>query len=162
MENRKIPALIAVVGVVVAVALFFVLQDNTADQDTELDDPGNEQAGAPADDEPAGGGNQGSGGNQGGPDEPSEPKKPDAPTIEIKGGQPVKGLQGLEFTEGEAIRFTVVSDEAWEIHMHGYDVTMDVPAGGEAKFDVPADIGGVFEVEIEDTAVPIAEISVVP
>ena len=82
--------------------------------------------------------------------------------IQIKGGEPVGGIQEIEVTEGDDLRFTVESDEAYEIHLHGYDVSEEVEAGGTVDFDVKADIGGVFEAEIEDTAVQIAEISVVP
>ena len=71
-------------------------------------------------------------------------------------------MRELEFESGGEIEVSVSSDAAYEIHLHGYDVSEDVPAGGSAEFSVPADIEGVFEMEIEDTAVPIAEISVVP
>ena len=82
------------------------------------------------------------------------------PTIEIKDGNPVGGIKDLEFTSGDQIEFKVSSDEDWEIHFHGYDVEMDVTPGKPVKFDVPADIEGIFEVEIEDTATQIAEITV--
>jgi hypothetical protein len=81
-------------------------------------------------------------------------------TIEIKDGQPVGGVQDLEFSQGEQIRFEVQSDAAWEIHFHGYDVAKNVKAGGSVEYDVPATIPGVFEVEIEDTATQIAQITV--
>lgn len=84
------------------------------------------------------------------------------PTIEIKDGEPVGGIQDLSFNKGDDIKFRVDSDAAWEIHFHGYDIPMDVKAGGSVTFDVPATIEGVFEVEIEQTATQIAEITVNP
>jgi hypothetical protein len=84
------------------------------------------------------------------------------PTITIKDGEPVGGIQDLSFNSGDDIRFRVKSDAAWEIHFHGYDIPMDVKAGGSVEFDVPATIEGVFEVEIEQTATQIAEITVNP
>jgi hypothetical protein len=81
-------------------------------------------------------------------------------TIEIKDGQAVGGVQDLEFSQGDDIRFKVESDADWEIHFHGYDIAKDVKAGGSVEYDVPATIPGVFEVEIEDTATQIAEITV--
>ncbi len=84
------------------------------------------------------------------------------PTIEVKNGEPVGGVQDLEFTAGDDIVFKVTSDEAAEVHFHGYDVAEEVEAGGEVEFDVPADIEGVFEVELEETAVQIAEVTVSP
>ena len=84
------------------------------------------------------------------------------PTIVIKDGEPVGGIQDLSFSEGDDIRFRVESDADSEIHFHGYDISMDVKAGGSVEFDVPATIEGVFEVEIEETATQIAEITVNP
>ena len=56
----------------------------------------------------------------------------------------------------------VESDVADHVHLHGYDVSQDVAAGGKVEFDVPATIEGVFEVELEDRVVPLAEITVRP
>ena len=84
------------------------------------------------------------------------------PTIEIKDGEPVGGIQDLSVNNGDDIKFRVDSDAAWEIHFHGYDIPMDVKTGGSVTFDVPATIEGVFEVEIEQTATQIAEITVNP
>jgi FtsP/CotA-like multicopper oxidase with cupredoxin domain len=84
------------------------------------------------------------------------------PTITIKDGEPVGGIQDLSFDKGDDIRFKVTSDADWEIHFHGYDIPMDVKAGGSVEFNVPATIEGVFEVEIEQTATQIAEITVNP
>jgi len=95
------------------------------------------------------------------PDKP-KPEPPEVATIEIEGGQPVGGVEELSFSEGEAIRFVVESDVAGHVHLHGYDVIQDVAAGDSTEFDVPATITGVFEAELEDSAVPIAEITVEP
>lgn len=85
---------------------------------------------------------------------------PEVVTIVIKDGQPVDGVQDLEFQEGDDIRFRVESDADWGIHLHGYDIEKEVKAGGSVEYDVPATIPGVFELEIEDTATPIAELTV--
>lgn len=87
---------------------------------------------------------------------------PSVPTIAVRDGKPVGGVKKLRFRKGGDIVFLVESDTAGEIHFHGYDVAKDVEAGGSVRFDVPATIDGAFEVEIEDTATPIAEIEVVP
>ena len=88
--------------------------------------------------------------------------KPQVAAIEIKNGQPVGGVQELEFTRGENIVFGVESDVADHVHLHGYDIFMDVAAGGAVRFEVPATVEGVFEVELEDRATQIAEITVSP
>jgi len=48
------------------------------------------------------------------------------------------------------------------IGRHGYDVYMDVKAGGKAGLSVPAEIEGIFELELHSTATPLAEITVNP
>ncbi len=136
---------------VAAIALFVVLSGGDNDPSSTTTAPAaSTTATAPAEKEPK--------------DKPKpKPKpKPGVPTIEVKGGQPVGGVERLEFSSGDEIVFRVASDSADHVHFHGYDIFMDVPAGGEVAFEVPADIEGVFEVELEDTAVQIAEITVSP
>ena len=82
------------------------------------------------------------------------------PAIVLRDGRPVGGVEKLRFRKGGDIVFVVRSDTAQHVHLHGYDVLEDVPAGGRVRFDVPAKIDGAFEVELEETATPIAEITV--
>lgn len=148
--TRKPGLIVAAVGVVLAIVLFVILSGG--------DDGGSSTGDAPAEQSsPAGGYGSGSAAQQ----EP-EPDKPDAAVIEIKGGEPVGGVSELEFASGDEILIEVASDAAYEIHLHGYDISQNVPAGGTVEFKTTASIEGVFELEIEDTVTPIAEISVVP
>jgi hypothetical protein len=89
-------------------------------------------------------------------------EKAEVPTITIKDGKPVGGVQEIEVDKGDTIRFKVKSDADHEIHMHGYDIAKDVEAGGEVTYNVPADIDGIFEIEIEDLKEQIAELRVNP
>jgi len=84
------------------------------------------------------------------------------PTIVIRNGEPVGGIKELEYDAGDEIRFEVTSDVADEVHVHGYDLMQDVPAGGTVSFDFPAEIEGIFEVELEGRKEQIAEIRVNP
>jgi hypothetical protein len=86
----------------------------------------------------------------------------EVPTIEVRGGEPVGGIQTLEFNAGEEIRFRVSSDAAEEIHVHGYDIAKDVPAGGTIEFDFPAELEGIYEAELEGLGVQIAELRINP
>jgi hypothetical protein len=83
-------------------------------------------------------------------------------TIVVRDGEPVGGIQELEYDAGEQIRFRVSSDAADEVHVHGYDIEEEVPAGGTAKFSFPADIEGIFEVELHGSEKQIAELRVNP
>ncbi len=145
---------IGVLGVAVAIVLFLLLSDEAGDEDSTTT-PAVTTTESPAD-EP-----QGS--REPKPEEPKpEEPKPEVPIIEVENGQPVGGVQKLSFEKGDDIRFVVTSDVAEEVHLHGYDVSQDVEAGGKVGFDVPATIEGVFEVELEHSVVPIAEITVNP
>lgn len=102
---------------------------------------------------------------QGGKEEnPSkEPRpEPQAPTIVVEGGQPVGGVADLKFSAGDDIRFAVESDVSGELHLHGYDVSKPIQQGQRTEFDVPATIEGVFELELEQGPVSLAQISVIP
>lgn len=96
------------------------------------------------------------GGNQ------QEKPKPAVPTIVVRNGEPVGGVKELDYDAGDQIRFTVRSDVADEVHVHGYDLAKGVPAGGSVSFSFPADIEGIFEVELEERVAQIAEITVNP
>ena len=93
---------------------------------------------------------------------PAKPPKPDVAVIRLRDGQPVGGIEKLTYTKGERVRFRVESDIADEIHVHGFDITKEVTAGGSVAFSFPADIEGVFEVELHGRGEQIAQISVRP
>jgi FtsP/CotA-like multicopper oxidase with cupredoxin domain len=82
--------------------------------------------------------------------------------IDIVNGKPAGGVQELTVKKGDQIRFTVNSDVADEVHLHGYDIGKDVKAGGSVSFDVPATIEGVFEAELEDSKTQILDLKVEP
>jgi len=84
------------------------------------------------------------------------------PTVVIRNGEPVGGIEELEYDAGDQIRFEVTSDVADEVHVHGYDLMQDVAAGGTVSFDFPAEIEGIFEVELEGRKEQIAELRVNP
>ncbi|MGI8730002.1 MAG: hypothetical protein ACR2LK_08455 [Solirubrobacteraceae bacterium] len=71
-------------------------------------------------------------------------------------------MQSLEVNKGDRVQFTVASDEAHEIHAHAYDISKDAGPGKAARFEFPASIEGVFEVEIEDTSTQILKLTVNP
>ena len=83
-------------------------------------------------------------------------------TVEVKDAKPDGGLKTFRFKKGGTIDLTVKSDTADEVHFHGYDVAKDVEAGGSVQFKMPANIDGVFEVELEEHKTQIASVEVVP
>lgn len=152
MRSTTARALVALAAVAILAIGFVVLGG---------DDSGSEQAvTTPTTTEVA---DAGGGGGKQGQDKPKQQPEPEqVPTITIKDGQPEGGVAELTFRKGDEIRFEVGSDTADEVHLHGYDVIKDVEAGGKVSFDVPADIEGVFEAELEGTATQIVQITVNP
>jgi hypothetical protein len=152
MNSNFAKVALVVAALAAAVVLFVVLGgDDDSDDTTQAaettsvaEDDGQGSEGDK--DKPAGGG--------------GEAEK--VPRITIVGGQPQGGVQELEFTTGEEVRFEVVSDIAEHVHVHGYDVIQDVEPGKPVVFAFPADTDGVFEVELEDSATPIAELTINP
>ena len=83
--------------------------------------------------------------------------------IEVdKEAKPVGGVQELTVSKGGRIRFDVRSAIADEVHLHGYDVSKDVKAGGSVSFDVPATLEGEFEAELEQRHAQILALTVEP
>jgi hypothetical protein len=68
----------------------------------------------------------------------------------------------LEFKEGETVRFRARSDVDEEVHVHGYNIAEDVPAGETITMSFKATITGIFEIEFEHAAKQIAELKVEP
>jgi hypothetical protein len=68
----------------------------------------------------------------------------------------------LRFTQGDTIEFRVRSDVADEVHVHGYDLMKDIEPGQTITFSFPADITGIFEVELENAGKQIAQLRVDP
>jgi hypothetical protein len=84
-------------------------------------------------------------------------------TIEVDAqGVPVGGVQKLTVSKGDRIRFDVHSAVGDEVHLHGYDIGKDVEAGGTVSFDVPADLEGEFEAELEQRHEQILDLTVNP
>jgi hypothetical protein len=92
----------------------------------------------------------------------SKPEKPATPRVVVVDGKPRGGVKRLSYESGDRIQFTVTSDVADEVHVHGYDIAKDVPAGGTVRFSFPARIEGVFEIELEGRKQQIAELRVSP
>jgi hypothetical protein len=92
----------------------------------------------------------------------SKEKPTPIPTIVVEHGAPVGGVKELSYDSGERIRFRIESDVEEEIHVHGYDISKDVEAGGAVEFDFPATIEGIFEAELEAQGVQIAALTVNP
>ena len=78
----------------------------------------------------------------------------------VKGGKPVGGIQRATVKKGQKVAIVVRSDVADEVHVHGYDLHKDVPAGGTVRITFPATIVGEFIAELESRKLQIVELRV--
>ena len=142
MRSNTTRIAVAVGAIAVIVVLFVVLSGGDDNNDNKP------SAGAPA---------------QGSTSQAGSPAKSSAPAvINVIGGKPAGGIQKLNYTKGDQVRFRVNSDISDEIHVHGYDLHKDVTGGGSVSFSFPAKIEGVFVIELEAKGEQIAELRVRP
>ena len=85
-----------------------------------------------------------------------------ANVIVVRNVKPVGGVAILTVKKGQQVNFTVQSDSAQEIHVHGYDFHKTVPQNGSVSFGFPAKIDGGFVIELEKPGVQIASLKVQP
>jgi hypothetical protein len=92
------------------------------------------------------------------------PKPPTTVTIRIvvRGGRPVGGIRRAKVKQGRKVVLNVVADVADHIHLHGYDLLIDVAPGQPARIQFDATVAGRFEIELEDRGVLVAELEVRP
>lgn len=155
MESKGARIFVVILAATAVIVLFLVLrEDDEESGDGAGDAPATEQQAS---------GDVAEGGD--GKQKPEGPPEPEVATteIEVEGGQPVGGIAGIELTKDEAARIVVTSsDTTAEVHLHGYDQTAELAPGEPAEIAFEATIEGVFEVELEETAAHIAEVTVSP
>src|SRR5690349_3326232 len=93
---------------------------------------------------------------------PAPSPAPTATRLEITyaAGAVAGGVSRYPVPRGSSVTLVVHSDVADEVHLHGYDRKVDVPAGGTAELTFTADLPGTFEVELESRAAPLAQLLV--
>jgi len=85
-----------------------------------------------------------------------KPRRPSVPRL--RAGRE----RTITVEKGDTVRFAVVSNTAEEVHVHGYDVFEEAPAGKPIRVSFEADIEGVFEIELERSGEQIARLKVEP
>ncbi len=74
----------------------------------------------------------------------------------------VEGPGTVSVAVGDQVSVLVLSDVDAEIHVHGYDVFFEAPAGVPTEVTLTADVPGIFEVELEGTHTPLFALEVTP
>ena len=93
---------------------------------------------------------------------PEPAPSPTATVIEVtyRGGE-VSGVEPrVPVSLGEKVVLRVTSDVAEEIHVHGYDLYADIPAGGTGEVAFTADLAGAWEIELHEAGRPMFQLRV--
>jgi len=93
---------------------------------------------------------------------PAPKPRPEFEIIRVVGGEPAGGVKEINADKNDTVRIQVRSDTAAEVHVHGYDIFENVDPGGSVRFNFPATIEGVFEIELEGTHTQIGQLRVEP
>ena len=89
-----------------------------------------------------------------------EVEKPTVVRIVVVNGAPEGGIVRKSVDKGDRVVFAVTSDVADEVHLHGYDISRDVQAGGTVRIAFRATLPGRFEVELEGRGIQIGDLTV--
>jgi outer membrane lipopolysaccharide assembly protein LptE/RlpB len=80
--------------------------------------------------------------------------------LTVTGGE-VSGATGrVPVTLGSTVQLQVTADVTEEVHVHGYDLTADTVPGQPVTIEFTADVPGVFEVELEQSKLPLTRLQV--
>lgn len=74
----------------------------------------------------------------------------------------IAGPSTVSVGVGDRVSVWVLSDVYAEIHVHGYNVFFEAPAGVPTEVTLTADVPGIFEVELEETHTPLFALEVTP
>jgi hypothetical protein len=81
-------------------------------------------------------------------------------SVRIKEGK-VEGVPArVEVDRGTPVRLETTSDQRDELHVHGYDKTLQLTPGSPATLQFVADVPGVFEVETHDSGLLLFQLLV--
>lgn len=83
-------------------------------------------------------------------------------TLEVRKGQRVKGPALIQRRAGETITLRITSDQADELHLHGYDLHLHLHAGVPAELSFTADRSGRFEYELHKSGLHLGVLEVQP
>jgi FtsP/CotA-like multicopper oxidase with cupredoxin domain len=96
---------------------------------------------------------------------PEDQQASPAATATVDPGPVLTGAkeQEIDATQGDTVRFQVkAGDEDEEVHVHGYDIEKEVPAGQTITISFKATITGIFEIEFHHSGAVLARLKVEP
>lgn len=82
--------------------------------------------------------------------------------LTVKGKKLIAGPEVLSVTEGDQVVIVITSDVVEELHLHGYDKSLDLKPNVPGRLAFVADRSGRFEYELEKSRVELGALEVQP
>ena len=82
--------------------------------------------------------------------------------IEVRNGQRISGPERIELHEGDHVALTVTSDQPDEMHLHGYDLHLNLRANEPATLTFDATHSGRFDYELHHAHTTLGTLEVLP
>lgn len=83
-------------------------------------------------------------------------------TLVVKNKKLVSGPAVIQVKEGDTVIIKITADVDEELHLHGYDKSVDLEANKEGELSFTADLTGRFEYELEQSKTAIGVLEVQP
>ena len=80
----------------------------------------------------------------------------------VKNRKLVSGPDTLKAVEGDQITINITNDENEELHLHGYDKSVDLEASKAAQVSFTANLTGRFPFELEHSKTELGAVEVQP
>lgn len=81
-------------------------------------------------------------------------------TVSVRDGKVRPKTLREKVAEGTRVRLVITSDVDDEVHVHGYELERELPAGQSVTIAFTADQTGLFEVETHETGLQLLQLEV--
>lgn len=82
--------------------------------------------------------------------------------LNVSGGKIIIGQSVLRVNDGDSVSIRIISDTPDELHLHGYDLHLNLEKGVEATLSFVASTTGRFEFELEKAKIELGVLEVLP
>jgi plastocyanin len=81
-------------------------------------------------------------------------------TVTVTGSRVTPAPRTVDLAVGETMTLTVTSDHADQLHVHGFDIEKELPAGTPVSVELTGESPGVYEVETHHPELRLLKIAV--
>ena len=83
-------------------------------------------------------------------------------SLNIKRKKLISGSTVLQVTEGDEVVIKITSDQPDELHLHGYDLSVEIEKNKTAQLSFTAKVSGRFTYELEKSGTELGALEVLP